>query len=249
MIVFPAVDIKNGQCVRLKQGLEHEVTVFSEDPEAMALHWAGLGAKYLHVIDLDGAFSGVPKNFDLIRRICEKSDVPVQLGGGIRDIETAQNYIKAGVRRLIIGTMALADPDAFGEICKALPGRVGVSLDAVGGALKVKGWVEDAGLTVDEAVPRLEAQGAAFLIYTDISRDGMQTGVNIEALEHLLSLTSLPVIAAGGVATLDDVKALQPLEARGLEGLISGRAIYVGTLDFKAAMDWLERRQPAEDPS
>jgi len=242
VIVFPAVDIKDGECVRLRQGLEHEVTVFSKDPEAMARHWAGLGAEYLHVVDLDGAFSGLPRNFDLIERICGNLDIPVQLGGGIRDLETAKNYIKAGVKRLIIGTMALKDPDAFAEICQALPGQAGVSLDAVGGALKVKGWVEDAGLTVDEVIPRLEAQGAAFLIYTDISRDGMQTGVNLDALERLLSLTSLPVIAAGGVATLDDVKTLQPLGERGLEGLISGRAIYTGTLDFKAAVDWLKRR-------
>lgn len=242
MILFPAVDIKNGECVRLKQGLEHEVTVFSNDPDAMARHWANLGAKYLHVVDLDGAFSGLPKNFALIERICSQLDIPVQLGGGIRDAETARNYIKAGVRRLIIGTMALKEPDMFGEICQTLPGQVGVSLDAVDGRLKVKGWVEDSGLMVEDVIPRLENQGAAFLIYTDISRDGMQSGVNIPALERLLDITDLPVIAAGGVATLDDVKAAYPLRQKGLEGVISGRAIYTGTLDFRAAVDWLARR-------
>ncbi len=239
MILFPAIDIKNGQCVRLEQGLADKVTVFDPDPTAAATHWLNLGAKALHVIDLDGAFDGVPKNMDLVAAICAKAGVPVQLGGGIRDLATAQAYVRAGVSRLIIGTMALSDPDTFGQLCQALPGKVGVSLDAVNGRLKTKGWVEDSGLTVDDVLPRLEAQGAAFLIYTDISRDGMQTGVNLEAMDKLLAKTRLPVSAAGGVATLDDLKALQPLAAKGLEGVISGRAIYTGTLDFAQAMDWL----------
>jgi len=236
VILFPAVDIKDGQCVRLRQGLADEVTVFSPDPEAMARHWAGLGAKWLHLIDLDGAFSGKPRNFDLIARICSGLSIPVQLGGGIRDAATAAAYLDAGVRRLIIGTLALADPDAFAAICAAHPGRIGVSLDAVDGRLKVKGWVEDAGLAVEDALPRLAAQGAAFVVYTDISRDGMQTGVNLAALERLLELTDLPVLVAGGVATLDDVKALVPYSKKGLEGMITGRAIYAGTLDFAEAV-------------
>lgn len=239
MILYPAIDIKGGACVRLKQGLADQVTVFSPDPAAMAAHWVGLGAKALHVVDLDGAFSGEPLNKDLIARICRENSVPVQLGGGIRDLATARAYVEAGVSRVIIGTMALADPDAFGALCKALPGKVGVSLDAVDGRLKTKGWVEDSGLTVDDVLPRLTDQGAAFLVYTDISRDGMQTGVNVEALDALVSKTSLPVIAAGGVATLEDVKALAPLCAKGLDGAISGRAIYTGTLDFAQAMRWI----------
>ncbi len=239
MIVFPAVDIKDGQCVRLRQGLADEVTVFSPDPEAMARHWAGLGATWLHLIDLDGAFSGKPRNFDLIARICSGLSIPVQLGGGIRDAATAAAYLDAGVRRLIIGTLALADPDAFAAICAAHPGRIGVSLDAVDGRLKVKGWVEDAGLGVEDVLPKLAAQGAAFVVYTDISRDGMQTGVNLAALERLLELTDLPVLVAGGVATLDDVKALVPYSKKGLEGMITGRAIYTGTLDFAEAMAFL----------
>ena len=208
----------------------------------MAAHWVGLGAKALHVVDLDGAFSGEPLNKDLIARICSQSNIPVQLGGGIRDLATAKAYVDAGVSRVIIGTMALADPDAFGELCQALPGKVGVSLDADGGKLKTKGWVEDSGLTVDDVLPRLTRQGAAFLVYTDISRDGMQTGVNIDALEALLGKTDLPVIAAGGVATLDDLKALAPLCAKGLDGAISGRAIYTGTLDFAEAVRWIAAR-------
>ncbi len=242
MILFPAIDIKDGQAVRLKQGLADQVTVFSPDPVAAAAHWLDLGAKALHVVDLDGAFSGLPVNKDLIARICTRAGVPVQLGGGIRDLATAEAYIQAGVSRLLIGTMALADPDTFGALCQALPGKIGVSLDADGGKLKTKGWVEDSGLTVGDVLPRLEAQGAAFLVYTDISRDGMQTGVNIEAMEALLSKTKLPVMAAGGVAVLDDLKALYPLHAKGLEGVITGRAIYTGTLDFAEANAWLESR-------
>ncbi len=239
MIVFPAVDIKDGKCVRLKQGLADQVTVFADSPLEMAQLWAAKGARTLHVVDLDGAFSGRPRNFSLVRDICSALEIPVQLGGGIRDLATAQAYVEAGVARLIIGTMALADPDLFGELCAALPGKIGVSLDAVDGALKTKGWVEDAGQNVTEVIPRLEAQGAAFIIYTDIARDGMQTGVNVAALEKLCRSTSLPVIAAGGVHTLDDIKALHPLAAIGLEGAITGRAIYTGTLDLEQAQDWI----------
>ncbi|MFZ5427456.1 MAG: 1-(5-phosphoribosyl)-5-[(5-phosphoribosylamino)methylideneamino]imidazole-4-carboxamide isomerase [Thermodesulfobacteriota bacterium] len=244
MILYPAIDIKDGQCVRLKQGLADQVTVFDPDPVSAAGHWLGKGAKALHVVDLDGAFDGEPTNRDLVAAICERAgNVPVQLGGGIRDIATAKAYVDAGVSRLLIGTMALSNPDLFGELCKALPGKVAVSLDADGGRLKTKGWVEDSGLTVDDVLPRLEAQGVSCLVYTDISRDGMQTGVNIQAMEALLSKTKLPVIAAGGVATLDDLKALAPLAGKGLDGAISGRAIYTGTLDFEEAMAWLDTLQ------
>ena len=240
MILFPAVDIKNGECVRLAQGKEDQVTVFSSDPVAQARYWAELGARFLHVVDLDGAFSGIPKNFDLIKRICSEIDIPVQLGGGIRDLTTARKYIEAGVHRLIIGTMALEDPALFADLCHSLPGRIGVSLDAVDGKLKTKGWVEDAGLTVDDVLPRLETDGVRFIVYTDISRDGMQTGVNVDALAALCAKTSIPVIAAGGVHTLDDIKNLYPLSKKGLEGAISGRAIYVGTLDVKEANCWID---------
>ena len=240
MILFPAVDIKGGQCVRLKQGKKDEVTVFSTDPLAMARFWAEQGAQWLHVVDLDGAFDGRPENFDLVKAICAEVGIPVQLGGGIRDVQTAQSYIEAGVARLIIGTMALAETEMFGELCAALPGKVGVSLDAVDGRLKTKGWVEDAGLSVDDVLPRLAKQGAAFIIYTDIARDGMQSGANLDAMRRLLTSTPLPVIAAGGVATLDDVKELAGLKAVNLEGIISGRAIYTGSLDFKAALSYLK---------
>lgn len=240
MIIFPAVDIKGGQAVRLKQGKADQETVFSSDPVAMAKKWQEQGGKWLHVIDLDGAFSGEPVNRELIKNICSSVDMPVQLGGGIRDLETAKAYLNAGVSRLIIGTIALTEPELFGSICKAFPGKIGVSLDAEGGILKTKGWVEDSGLTIYDVLPRMEEQGVAFIIYTDIDRDGMQTGVNLPALTKLAQTSSVPVIAAGGVATLDDIKALYPLtKEANLEGAISGKAIYTGTLDLKEASDWI----------
>jgi phosphoribosylformimino-5-aminoimidazole carboxamide ribotide isomerase len=240
VIIFPAVDIKGGQAVRLKQGKADQETVFSSDPVAMAKKWQEQGGKWLHVIDLDGAFSGEPVNRDLIQNICSSVSMPVQLGGGIRDLETAKAYLDAGVSRLIIGTIALTEPELFGSICKAFPGKIGVSLDAEGGVLKTKGWVEDSGQTIYDVLPRLEEQGVAFIIYTDIDRDGMQTGVNLPALTKLAQTASVPVIAAGGVATLDDIKALYPLtKDANLQGAISGKAIYTGTLDLKEASDWI----------
>ncbi len=244
MIIFPAVDIKDGKAVRLKQGLAHETTVFSPDPVAAAMAWQQQGARWLHVIDLDGAFDGAPKSRAIVQNICKALDIPVQLGGGIRDKATAQAYLEAGVQRLIIGTMALEQPELFAELCATWPGRVGVSLDAVGGALKTKGWVADAGLTVDDVLPRLLRDGAAFIIYTDIERDGMQTGVNVPALRHLAEASSVPVIAAGGVATMDDVQTLYPLtKTTRLQGAISGRALYEGTLNLPEAMRWIDAQR------
>ena len=161
MNIFPAVDIKDGKCVRLRQGVEDQVTVFSDDPAAMARQWVAVGARWLHVIDLDGAFSGIPRNMDLIREMCSGVSIPVQLGGGIRSVDVAAKYLEAGVERLIIGTVALEDPPLFRELCAAFPGRIGVSLDARDGRLKTKGWVEDAGKTVADVVPELEAAGAS----------------------------------------------------------------------------------------
>lgn len=228
--------------MRLAQGKEDQVTVFSDDPAAMALQWADMGCEFLHVVDLDGAFSGRPKNFDLVREICSRIDIPVQLGGGIRDLDIAKSYVEAGVDRLIIGTLALEDPEGYAAMCAALPGKVGVSLDAVDGKLKTKGWVEDAGLHIFDVLARLEEAGTAFMVYTDISRDGMQTGVNLSALEALCERTSMPVIAAGGVHTLDDIKNLYPLSKKGLQGAISGRAIYAGTLDVTETLVWLKQQ-------
>ena len=240
MILFPAVDIQDGKAVRLKQGRAHESTVFAEDPIDAAKAWEARGARWLHVVDLDGAFDGAAKSRQIVRRICTELSIPVQLGGGIRDMDTARAYLDAGVSRLIIGTLALEQPDLFAEMCRAFPGRIGVSLDADGGKLKTRGWVADTGLTVDGALPRLLADGAAFIIYTDIERDGMQCGVNVAALEHLSRLSTVPVIAAGGVATLADVQKLYPLTlSTSLVGAVSGRALYEGTLNLEEANAWI----------
>lgn len=241
MIIFPAVDIQDGKAVRLRQGRADDSTVFSPDPVAAARHWQEQGARWLHVVDLDGAFDGLPRSRNIVRDICSALDIPVQLGGGIRSEQIAQAYLDAGVERLIIGTLALEQPEAFAALCRRFPGRIGVSLDAEGGRLKTKGWVADAGLSVDDVLPRLLDDGAAFIIYTDIERDGMQTGVNLPALTHLAEASTVPVIAAGGVATLADVQALYPLSRTArLEGAISGRALYEGTLDLKQANDWID---------
>jgi phosphoribosylformimino-5-aminoimidazole carboxamide ribotide isomerase len=246
MIVFPAVDIKEGKCVRLKQGRAGEVTVFSDDPAAMARHWQDQGARWLHVVDLDGAFQGLPANFELIRRLCSAVSVPVQLGGGIRDRQTAANYFQAGVARVIIGTLALEDRETFALICREFPGRVGVSLDAAGGRLKSKGWLADSGRRVPDILPELRDLGAAFVVYTDIDRDGMQSGLNLEAVHEVVQGTDLPVVAAGGVTCLEDIQALFPLSRRGLEGVITGKAIYTGSLDLRQALDWVAAKEQEE---
>lgn len=250
MIIFPAVDIKGGQCVRLRQGKAGESTVFSPSPYDMARHWVEEGAAWLHIIDLDGAFDGSPVNLEVIKKICSLPQVKIQLGGGIRDLATAKNYLESGVTRLIIGTVALEEPELFGQMCAAFPGRIGVSLDAAGGRLKTRGWVADSGLTVQDALPRLVEQGAAFIVYTDIERDGMQSGINMEAMEKLAHESPVPVIAAGGVTALADVRELYPLAVKAkLEGAITGRAIYEGTLKLREALAWVAAQQKLGNPT
>ncbi|MDL2271458.1 1-(5-phosphoribosyl)-5-[(5-phosphoribosylamino)methylideneamino]imidazole-4-carboxamide isomerase [Desulfovibrio sp. OttesenSCG-928-I05] len=247
MIIFPAVDIKGGKAVRLKRGRADEETVFSSDPAAMAAEWEREGARYLHVVDLDGAFAGSGVSFSIVRAIRDAISIPMQIGGGIRDYDTARRYLDAGADRIIIGTMALEAPEEYEKLCAALPGAVGVSLDAEGGRLKTKGWVADSGLTLDAALPRLLDAGTAFIIYTDIERDGMQSGVNVAALAALSAKSPVPVIAAGGVATLDDVKALYPLSQNSsFSGAISGRALYEGTLNLAEAMAWIAEQESAQ---
>ena len=240
MIIYPAVDIQKGKAVRLRQGQADQVTVFNDDPVGAALHWQKLGAQWLHVVDLDGAFQGKARSFEIVRQICQSLAIPVQLGGGIRDAEIAQGYLNAGVKRLIIGTMALEEPGAFRELCKRFPQKIGVSLDADHGVLKTRGWVHETKESIEEVLPKLVDAGASFLIYTDISRDGMQSGANIEMLAHLAEISSIPVLAAGGIATLDDIKALYLISKKGsLSGVISGRALYEGSLNLTEANAWL----------
>lgn len=244
MIIFPAVDLQNGKAVRLKQGKAEESTIFNDDPVAAALHWQEQGAEWLHLIDLDGAFQGRSVNADIVARISGTLNIPIELGGGVRDEDAARMWFDAGVTRLIIGTMALEKPAEYARLCSLFPGKIGVSLDAVDGRLKTRGWVTDAGLTVDEVLPRLIGDGTAFIIYTDIARDGMQNGVNMPMLYRLAHVSPVPVVAAGGVATLDDIKALYPLSvSANLEGAISGRAIYEGTLNLPEAMQWIREQK------
>lgn len=240
MIIFPAIDIQNGKVVRLRKGKKDNITIFGDDPLEVAHYWKDQGAEWLHIVDLDGAFEGRRANAPIIGKIAAECGLKIQAGGGIRQREDAAHYLDAGVERVIIGTTALEDPSTFRMICASYPGRVGVSLDAEKGELKTRGWIADSGLNVIKAVPELEKAGAAFIIYTDIERDGMQNGVNLQALAEILSSTSLPVIAAGGVTTLADIQKLYKLASSGnLEGAISGRALYEKTLHLPDAINWL----------
>lgn len=244
MIIFPAVDLKNGKAVRLKQGRADDVSVFSDDPLAMALKWQELGADYLHLIDLDGAFDGQNGNAEIVKNICAQLDIPVQLGGGIRSEEIADFWLGLGVTRIIIGTMALENPELFRKIAQKYPGRVGVSLDVENKKLKSRGWVVDSGKTIDEILPQMAEAGAAFVIYTDIERDGMHSEVNLAEVTRLTQLSTLPLIAAGGVSTMQSVKDLYPLSvSANLEGIVSGRAIYEGSLDLEEAMAWIHAQK------
>ncbi|MCL1916549.1 MAG: 1-(5-phosphoribosyl)-5-[(5-phosphoribosylamino)methylideneamino]imidazole-4-carboxamide isomerase [Desulfovibrionaceae bacterium] len=248
MIVFPAIDLKDGQCVRLRQGRAEDKTVFSSEPLTMAGHWLAQGASWLHVVDLDGAFQGRPVNLELISSICALP-LSVQVGGGIRTEESARLYLESGVTRLILGTLALEDPALFRRICALFPGRIGVSLDARGGRLMTRGWTNDAGLEALEILPRLADHGCAFIIYTDIERDGMQSGLNLKWIEKICAASPLPIIAAGGVTALADIRDLYGLHLKGgLEGAITGRAIYEGTLKLHEALAWIEAQRRMGNP-
>ncbi len=235
MIIIPAIDLKDGKCVRLLQGKKEEVTVYSDDPASMAQHWVELGAKLLHVVDLDGAFTGEQKNFDKIREIRKSIHIPIELGGGIRDIERIEQLINLGVDRTIIGTSAAKDPAMVKEACERFPGKVLVGIDAKDGKVAVKGWVEVTDLDAIEFAKRMQDNGAAGIIYTDISRDGMMTGPNIDAMARMVKSVDIPVIASGGVSKLDDIKNLMQIE--NLWGVITGKALYEGTMDLRLAIE------------
>ena len=236
MLIIPAVDIRGGQCVRLRQGRLEEETVFSDDPVAMGLQWQHAGARWLHVVDLDGAFSSRPQNLEVVRRLRQALSIPLELGGGIRTLETIATYIDLGLDRLILGTAVLKDPDLVARACQTYPGRIAVGLDARDGFLSVEGWTEASPRTALEVARDLEKLQPAALIYTDISRDGVKQGVNVAATRALAQAVDLPVIASGGVSSLDDIRALLPLEAEGVVGVIVGRALYDGSLDLAAAL-------------
>lgn len=235
MILIPAVDIKNGRCVRLFQGQMDAETVFSQDPVAQARQWEAEGALRIHLVDLDGAVEQKPRNLALIESIVAAVSVPVQVGGGIRSMETISHYLSIGVDRVILGTAALRDPDLVRSACAAWPGRIVVGIDAREGRVAVDGWTETTETTTVELARRFEGAGVAAIIFTDIARDGTHGGVNTEATRALAEAVSIPVIASGGVSTLKDLEVLLPLEACGVEAVISGRALYEGTLTIAEA--------------
>lgn len=237
MLIIPAIDLKDGHCVRLRQGLMEDATVFSEDPGAMARHWVDQGGKRLHLVDLNGAFAGKPVNERAIKAIVEAvgNDIPIQLGGGIRDLDTIERYLDNGISYVIVGTAAVKNPGFLHEACYAFPGQIMVGLDAKDGKVAVDGWSKLTGHDVIDLAKKFEDYGVESVVYTDIGRDGMLTGVNIEATVALARALTIPVIASGGVTNLDDVRRLVEVEHEGVIGAITGRAIYEGTLNFAEA--------------
>ncbi|WP_111657987.1 1-(5-phosphoribosyl)-5-[(5-phosphoribosylamino)methylideneamino]imidazole-4-carboxamide isomerase [Isoalcanivorax indicus] len=235
MQLIPAIDLKDGKCVRLRQGRMEDDTVFSDDPVAMAAHWVERGARRLHLVDLNGAFAGEPVNGDIVKAIAAAfPSLPIQIGGGIRTPEIIEAYLAAGVQWLIIGTKAVREPDFVTDMCQRFPGHIIVGLDAKDGMVATDGWANVTDIEVTALAQRFQDDGVSSIVYTDISRDGMLQGVNVEATARLADAIRIPVIASGGITDLEDIRALCGQAHRGIEGAITGRAIYEGTLDFAA---------------
>ncbi len=233
MLLIPAIDLKDGKCVRLKQGRMEDDTVFSDDPVAVATHWVEQGARRLHLVDLNGAFAGEPVNGDIVKAIAQKHpDLPIQIGGGIRSPEIIQAYLDAGVQWVIIGTKAVNEPEFVRDMCKQFPGHIIVGLDAKDGKVATDGWANVTDVDVIDLARQFQDDGVSAIVYTDISRDGMLQGVNVEATLRLAESISIPVIASGGITNLEDVRNLCAVSELGISGAITGRAIYEKTLDF-----------------
>jgi phosphoribosylformimino-5-aminoimidazole carboxamide ribotide isomerase len=245
VILFPAIDLKNGQCVRLEQGDMARATVFNLDPAAQAKQFAAQGFEYLHVVDLDGAFAGKPMNAHAVEAMLKAVTMPLELGGGIRDLGTVEAWLEKGVARVIIGTAAVRNPDLVKSAAKKFPGRVAVGLDARDGKVAVEGWAETSAVTALEIAQRFEDAGVAAIIFTDIARDGLLKGLNLEATIALADRISIPVIASGGLASIDDVKAMLVPRAKKLAGAIAGRALYDGRLDPAAALKLIRSARAA----
>lgn len=236
MLVIPAIDLKDGKCVRLRQGRMDDDTVFSDDPVAVAQRWVEAGAKRLHIVDLNGAFEGRPMNAEIVHRIVQAHpDLSIQIGGGIRDEETVETYLNAGVQFVIIGTKAVTTPHFVSDVCVEFPGHVIVGLDAKDGKVAIDGWSKLSHHDVIDLAQNFEQNGVSSIVYTDISRDGMMQGLNVEATLKLAQSINIPVIASGGITTIEDIKALCEVADEGVMGAITGRAIYEGTLDFAEA--------------
>src|SRR5512133_3936982 len=236
MLVIPAIDLKEGKCVRLEQGLMDKDTIFNDNPAAQARAWQDQGAEMLHIVDLDGAFAGEPRNRAAIEAIVAAITIPSQLGGGIRDIETIEAYLSLGLSRVIIGTAAQRNPELVKEACLRFPGRIVVGIDAKDGMVAVQGWAEVTGITAVDLARKFEDCGVAAIIYTDISRDGMLQGPNLEATKALAEAVSIPVIASGGVSSLKDIQNLMAIEASGVTGVITGKAVYTGAIKLAEAV-------------
>jgi phosphoribosylformimino-5-aminoimidazole carboxamide ribotide isomerase len=245
VILFPAIDLKNGQCVRLEQGDMTRATVFNLDPAAQARSFAAQGFEYLHVVDLDGAFAGTPMNARAVEAMLKAVSVPMQLGGGIRDLDTVEAWLAKGVARVIIGTAAVRDPELVKRVAKKFPGRMAVGLDARDGKVAVEGWAETSEVTALEIAQRFEDAGVAAIIFTDIARDGLLKGLNLDATIALAERISIPVIASGGLASIEDVKALLAPRAKKLAGAIAGRALYDGRLDPATALALIRNARAA----
>jgi phosphoribosylformimino-5-aminoimidazole carboxamide ribotide isomerase len=238
MIIIPAIDIKEGRCVRLRQGRMEDETIFDEDPIAVAERWIEAGAKRLHLVDLDGAINGAPRNFDIIKSItANHPDIPIQVGGGIRDEDTVQEYLEAGVQYVIIGTRAVTAPHFVNDLCLEFPGHVIVGLDAKNGKVAIDGWSKLSHHDVVDLAQHFETDGVAAIVFTDVSRDGMMQGLNIESTVELAEAIHIPVIASGGVTNIDDIKNLCATDEEGIVGVIVGRALYEGTIELAEAQE------------
>ncbi len=241
MLLIPAIDLKDGQCVRLRQGRMDDTTIFSDNPVEMAERWVKAGARRLHLVDLNGAFEGRPVNGDVVRAVTDKfPDLPVQIGGGIRDAATVQAYLDAGVKYCIIGTKAVEDPQFVVELCQQFLGHIIVGIDAKDGMVATDGWAEVSSVSAVDLAQQFEQAGVSAIVYTDIARDGMMTGVNVEETARLADSISIPVIASGGVTNMDDIKALREVEKQGVTGTILGRSIYEGTIDLAEAQRFVD---------
>lgn len=236
MLIIPAIDLKDGQCVRLRQGRMDDATIFSSNPVDMARHWVENGGRRLHLVDLNGAFAGKPVNGHVVRAIAhEFPDLPIQIGGGIRTLETIESYLEAGVNYAILGTAAVKDPTFVKEACRHFPGHIIVGLDAKNGLVATDGWAEVSAVKATDLAKQMEEYGVSAIVYTDIDRDGMMQGVNVEATLAMARASKVPVIASGGITTMDDIKALRAVGHEGIMGAITGRAIYEGTLNLNEA--------------